>query len=54
MIDKAHMNNARLPFKTGHSLFLGFLQVHLTTVNYMNGQIYSHQLTTCLSLQSDD
>lgn len=54
MIDKAHMNNTQLLFKTGQSLLLGFLQMHLTRVSYRNGQIYSHQLTACLSLQSGD
>lgn len=54
MINKAHMNNTQLLFKTGQSLLLGFLQMHLTRVSYTNGQIYSHQLTTCLSLQSGD
>lgn len=54
MIDKAHMNNTQLLFKTGQSLLLGFLQMHLPRVSYRNGQIYSHQLTTCPSLQPGD
>lgn len=54
MINKAHMNSTQLLFKAGQSLLLGFLQMHLTGVSYTNGQIYSHQLTACLSLQSGD
>lgn len=54
VIDEAHMNNTLLMFNTGQSLLLGFLQMHLARVSYRIGQIYSHQLTTGLSLQSGD
>lgn len=48
------MNNTLLIFNTGQSLLLGFLQMHLARVSYRTGQIYNHQLTTGLSLQSAD